>query len=239
MCIIPVYSIHISALTQVCGGINKGLLIEAKDALEKRSFQGTSLYLGIANTAPYGMDINKVAADTTIGTKHMRNILKLQGYFEGNKQNGLRYQGKYYETDSHMSVPFITEYDALHFLFDFYPLKINVKGIEDTTAASLMNKCKKHYSYASKQLGYKVNPDEDLINWLGHDLLLKKQYEKTKLLFEYYLKSCPENAAAPEFMGDYYQAINDKENAIAYFVKSLTIKENTEIRKKLEKVQGK
>lgn len=83
-----------------------------------------------------------------------------------------------------MSVPFITEYDALRFLFDFYPLKINAKEIEDNTAASLINKCKKHYSYASKQMGYKVNPDEDLINELGHDLLNKKQYKKTKLLFE-------------------------------------------------------
>lgn len=215
------------------------LLIEAKDALEKRNFQGTSLYLGIANTAPFDMDISKVPADTTTGTKHMRNILKLQGYFENNKQNGLRYQGKYYETDSHMSVPFITEYDALHFLFNFYPLKINGKDIDDTTATSLINKCKNHYSYASKQMGYKVSPDEDLINWLGHDFLGKKQYEKAKLLFEYYLESCPESAAAHEFMGDYYQAINDTKNAIAYFVKSLTINENAGIRKKLEKIQGK
>lgn len=215
------------------------LLIEAKDALEKRNFQGTSLYLGIANTAPFGMNISQVLADTATGTNHMRNILKLQGYFENNKQNGLRYQGKYYETDSHMSVPFIAEYDALHFLFNFYPLKINGKDIDDTTAAYLINKCKNHYSYASKQLGYKVNPDEDLINWLGYDFLDKKQYEKAKLLFEYYLESCPESAAAYGFMGDYYQAINDTKNAIAYFVKSLIIKENAEIRKKLEKIQGK
>ena len=96
---------------------NQTLLKEAKSALEKRNFQGTSLYLGIAKTAEESMDMNKILADTTNGTKHMRNILKLQGYFESNKQNGLRYQGKYYETDSHMSVPFITEYDALHFLF--------------------------------------------------------------------------------------------------------------------------
>lgn len=54
-----------------------------------------------------------------------------------------------------------------------------------------------------------------------------------------YLESCPESAAAHESMGDYYQAINDTKNAISYFVKSLTIKENAEIRRKLEKIQGK
>ena len=94
------------------------LLLEVKDALEKRKFQGTSLYLGFANTSPYGNDLTKVRADTSIDTKHMRSILKLQSYFENNKQNGLKYSGKYYETDSHMSVPFITTYDALRFLFD-------------------------------------------------------------------------------------------------------------------------
>jgi hypothetical protein len=47
----------------------------------------------------------------------MRSILKLQSYFENNKQNGLKYRGKYYKEDSHMSVPFIAEYEALHFIF--------------------------------------------------------------------------------------------------------------------------
>jgi len=210
------------------------LLTEAKNALEKRNFEGTSLYLGVANTAPTDMDINKLPTDTAIGTIHMRNILKLQGYFEKNKQNGLRYKGKYYESDSHMSVPFITAYDGLRFLFDFYPLKINVKEAEHNTATQLINKLKNHYSNASKQLGYKVNPDEDMINELGHDLLQIKQYDKAKFLFEYYLESCPESAVANEYLGDYYQAINDTKNAIAYFKKSLTIKESPGIRKKLE-----
>ncbi|WP_324676968.1 alpha/beta hydrolase [Hymenobacter sp. GOD-10R] len=96
---------------------NQTLLKETKLALEKRNFQGTALYLGIANTADKSMDIDKVLADTTDDTIHMRNALKLQSYFENNKQNGLKYQGKYYKDDSHMSVPFITEYDALHFIF--------------------------------------------------------------------------------------------------------------------------
>jgi predicted alpha/beta superfamily hydrolase len=96
---------------------NQSLLKETKLALEKRSFQGISLYLGIANTAEKNMDIQKVLTDTTEETMHMRSILKLQSFFENNKQNGLKYQGKYFKDESHMSVPFITEYEALHFIF--------------------------------------------------------------------------------------------------------------------------
>ena len=95
---------------------NQTLLKETKWALEKRSFQGISLYLGIANTAD-NMDMQQVLTDTTDDTMHMRSVLTLQRYFEKNKQNGLKYQGKYYKDDSHMSVPFITEYEALHFIF--------------------------------------------------------------------------------------------------------------------------
>ncbi|HEX8327401.1 MAG TPA: alpha/beta hydrolase-fold protein [Hymenobacter sp.] len=100
---------------------NQTLLKETKLALEKRNFQGISLYLGIANTAEKGMNINMVRTDTTKETMHMRSILKLQSYFEMNKQNGLKCLGKYYKDDSHMSVPLITEYDALRFIFNDGP----------------------------------------------------------------------------------------------------------------------
>jgi predicted alpha/beta superfamily hydrolase len=93
------------------------LLKEAKRALETRRFDGTSLYLGIAHTADEGVAVTAVLTDTTAATRHMRSVLALQHYFEGNPHNGLKYRGKYYSTDTHMSVPFIAEYDALRFLF--------------------------------------------------------------------------------------------------------------------------
>ena len=96
---------------------NQTLLKETKRALETRSFQGKSLYLGIANTMEKGMDLPNVRTDTSKETLHMRSVLTLQHYLESNKQNGLKYQGNYYQDESHMSVPFITEYDALRFLF--------------------------------------------------------------------------------------------------------------------------
>ena len=55
---------------------NQTLLKETKMALEKRNFQGTALYLGIANTADKDMTISSIVADTTNDTMHMRSILK-------------------------------------------------------------------------------------------------------------------------------------------------------------------
>ncbi|GAB2470876.1 hypothetical protein GCM10011375_38460 [Hymenobacter qilianensis] len=218
---------------------NQALLKETKRALEKRHFAGTALYLGFANTVDDDILLNNIHADTTFDTKHLRSILTLQSYLEKNKQNGLNYTGKYYENDSHMSVPLIAVYDALHFLFNFYPIKINVKEENNPDPTYLVNKIKSHYAYASKQMGYKVFPAEELLNWNGHNALNKKQYEKAKRLFDYYLAIYPEIAAANACMGDYYQAINETKNALAYFEKSLAIQENAAIRKKVEKMQGK
>lgn len=96
---------------------NQTLLKEAKVALETRSFPGKSLYLGIANTMEKGLDLTTIRTDTSKETLHMRSVLQLQHYLESNQQNGLKYQGKYYPDESHMSVPFITEFEALRFLF--------------------------------------------------------------------------------------------------------------------------
>jgi predicted alpha/beta superfamily hydrolase len=97
------------------------LLKETKQALETRRFTGKPLYLGIAHTADEGLDVKTVLTDTSVATLHMRSVLALQRYLEHNTQNRLKYRGKYYPADSHMSVPLITEYEALRFLFGAEP----------------------------------------------------------------------------------------------------------------------
>jgi predicted alpha/beta superfamily hydrolase len=89
---------------------------KTKRALATRRFAGTSLYLGIAHTADERLDVKAVLTDTTAATLHMRSGLALPRYFEHKLQNGLKYRGRYYPEDSHMSVLLITEYEALLFL---------------------------------------------------------------------------------------------------------------------------
>jgi len=62
----------------------------------EKNFAGTTLYLGIANTMSEGMDIQKVQADTLTETRHIRSILNLDKQITSQKQNGLRYESKYY-----------------------------------------------------------------------------------------------------------------------------------------------
>lgn len=214
------------------------LLKQTKQFLAGTTFKGTSLFLGIANTMEDGMTIDQVMHDTTITTKHIRSILTLKEYFENNAQNGLKYKGKYYHEDTHGSVPLITEYDALHFLFDFYPLKLSFKDYTDTSAA-LADKFENHFSNVSQHMGYNISAPENIMNGMGYEALSSKQFNKAERFFSYNVSHYPESANVHDSMGDYYEAVGDTAKAIQCFEKALAINENTGTRKKLDKLLGK
>ncbi|WP_316751682.1 alpha/beta hydrolase-fold protein [Pedobacter gandavensis] len=208
------------------------LLNTTQKALKEKNFSGTTLYLGIANTLREGMDITRVRSDTTKGTRHIRSILNLDQYIKEQKENGLRYDSKYYSNEDHGSVPLITEYDALRFIFNKYSFKLSPKDLTDPTV-DLVNKFEKHYQEVSKLLGYKVSPPEEVINNLGCDFLRQKQYAKAEGLLRINVDNYPESYNVYDSYGDYFNATGDKSKAIEYFKKSLSIKENPMSRGKL------
>jgi uncharacterized protein len=217
---------------------NQRLLKESKKLLATNKFDRKSLFLGIANTMEDGMDLQKVRLDTSEDTRHIRSILELRTALEANKQNRLKAQSKYYENDTHSSAPLITEYDALHFIFDYYPLKISAKDEADTTNF-LANKYEKHYANISKQLGYSVKPSENDINSMGYQALGAKQLKKAESLFKLNVANYPKSFNVYDSYGDLLIKKGDTTHAIDNFKKSLAIKETAETRKKLDKLLGK
>lgn len=216
---------------------NQKLMKQAQKVLAEKRFEGKSLYLGIANTMDKDMDIKKVPKDTTLNTHIIRPILALHTSFEQNKRNGIKYKGKYYADDTHSSVPLITTYDALRFIFDFYPLKLTMKDYTDSTV-DLADKYQKHFIKISKQIGYTVKPDEAEMNYTGYDFLDQKHFSKAKSFFKINIDNYPGSFNVYSSMGDYYIAIDDKTKAIEFYTKALTIKEHPSTRKKLDKLKA-
>lgn len=213
------------------------LLNTTKKTLREKNFSGTTLYLGIANTLREGMDITTVHSDTTKGSRHIRSILILDQNIKEEKENGLRYESKYYSNDDHGSVPLITAYDALRFIFHKYRFKLTPKDLTDTTI-NLASKFEKHYQGVSKLLGYKLSPPEDVINELGADCLQRKQYARAEGLFKINIANYPDSYQVYDSYGDYFLAMGDKSKAIEYFKKSLSIKETPTARKKLDTISS-
>ncbi len=94
------------------------ILNEARLAFRNNSFAGTSLFIGIANTLPKGINIEEVKDDASGPTNHIRSVLALADILENNPGNGLKWDYKYYPDKDHGSVAAQGINDGLRFLFD-------------------------------------------------------------------------------------------------------------------------
>lgn len=217
----------------------KKLLSQANEVMKQKKFEGKSLFLGIANTMPAEMDTLRVRKDTSGLTGHIRSILELKNVLQQNPANGLNWNYKYYNGDSHGSVPLIAEYDGLHFLFSFYnfPQGFEAMLMDRNTKIDIGTAFSKHYADISKRLGYIILPPEDMLNELGYYYLQAHIPGNAYSVFDLNIKNYPDSFSVYNSMGDYYDNQKNKAKAIEYYAMSLKIKENPDTRKKLDKLQ--
>jgi hypothetical protein len=150
----------------------------------------------------------------------------------------LKSKSKYYSSDDHGSVPLIAEYDALHFIFDFYPIKLSMDEYMKMNK-EVISKIEKHYADASKHLGYTVKIPEDMVNALGYQQLAEKNLDMAEYLFKLNIENYPSSANTFDSLGDLYDAKGDKEKAILNYKKAMAIKIMPETKVKLEKLEQK
>lgn len=205
--------------------------------LKEKKYDGIRLYLGIANTMPAGMTLDKMQKDTSSDTRHIRSIFAMDKFIKANPQNGLKFGSKYYPDDDHGSVPLVSEYDGLRFIFNYYKLKFFPQDFTDSSSA-LAARIATHYETVSKEFGYKVSPPEMLVNSLGYNSLGLKQYQKAAALFQLNISSYPKSANAYDSYGDLLAAKNDTAKAIASYQQALAIKDNADTKQKLLAMQG-
>jgi predicted alpha/beta superfamily hydrolase len=205
--------------------------------LAEKNYNGTRLYVGIANTMPEGMTLEKMKKDTSSDTRHIRSIFELDKFLKAHPQNGLKYASKYYSDDNHGSVPFASEYDGLRFIFDYYRLNLTGKDFSDTSAA-LVTKLKDHYDMVSKEMGYKVSPPELNINSLGYYEMNNGHFTKAAALFKMNIDNYPKSNNVYDSYGDLMAAEKDTVNAIVNYKKALAIQENKYTKQKLNALEG-
>lgn len=220
---------------------NHAVLKQTEAILKQKSFKGRSLFLAIANTMANGMDTLRVRKDTAHINLHIRAILKLTDNLKAHPSNNLKWAFKYYPNDSHFSVPPIAEYDGLRFIFAsnkfsndqpvpvFFDTTYTVDGLKKLIVA--------HYKLLSREMGYPVSPSESMINMLGYSFLQEKDYGRSRMFFQLNIDYYPQSFNVYDSMGDNYLAVNEKAKAITYFKKALTLKNSSEIKEKLDKLE--
>jgi tetratricopeptide (TPR) repeat protein len=149
--------------------------------------------------------------------------------------SGLHWQWKYYEEDDHASVPFIAEYDAFRFIFKDYKLNIFAKLNDSTFNAD--SAIVEHFKNLSKQMGYDILPPEMLINNLGYFYLREKSTDKAYRFFEMNIRNYPKSMNVFDSMGDYYVAGGNKQKAIEYYTKALSMGGSEQTKHKLKELE--
>ena len=213
-------------------------LAATEKKLAEKNYDGTRLFVGIANTMPDGMKLAKMKKDTSSETRHIRSIFELDNFLRSHPQNGLKYASRYYENDNHGSVPLASEYDGLRFIFDYYRLNITGKDFTDTSAALAM-KLKNHYEMVSKEMGYKISPPESNLNFLGYAAMNSKNFSKAAALFKMNIENYPNSGNVYDSYADLLVEEKDTVNAIVNYKKALAIQDNAYTKQKLNALEGK
>lgn len=216
---------------------NEKYLTNTITKLPKQNMNGKRLFIGTANTLPKGMELSLLKNDTSFETQHIRSIFKLDEFLTANT-NGLIYGSKYYENETHNTVPLISKYDGLRFIFDFYLLDVTEKDFTNSTD-SIASKLRTHYANVSEKMGYMNAAPEALIKYFAYEALGKQHYNKAKALFELNIDWYPESSNVYDSYADYYLAQKDTANAVTNYQKALLINDNAETRSKLSGLTAK
>ena len=221
---------------------NQGTLNEAKKKIAEVDFKNKSLFVGVANTLPPGMDLVQAKKDTTKETFHYRSILDFVESTEEHKENGLTLSWKYYPEDDHGSVPLISEYDALRSIFswyrfdkmaDFYDPQYNPEPEE------MIAIIEEHYSTLTDKFGYEVLPDEVLVNSLGYGFMSDGKLKLSEAAFDLNIKNYPKSFNVYDSKGDYYLAAKDSIKALELFEKAIEISPNEFSQEKADMLKSK
>jgi len=189
---------------------NKKLLKQSKKLLAQNDFTGTSFYLSIANQGYSDTD----------SIKDNASAFELAKYMDSVKNKTLTYRWHYYEDDNHGSVPFISEYDGLRFILDFYNPRLPYTKFRDPSY-NVDSFMVTHFANVSKQMGYTVPPPESLMNWLAYLFIMEKQYDKAYKLMKINIENFPESFNTYDSMGELLILKGDTVEAINNFEKSL------------------
>jgi len=212
-------------------------------SLKGKDLKNKNLFIGIANTATYGSDLESIKNDTIGANKYVRYSLKLVDQID-NLDTDLKMQWKYYENDTHGSTAFLSQNDGFRFFYSWFEFKKeqnyrNKYFVPESNDDRFANLTKNHFENVSEKLGYDFKPEQDwLSGYAGSLNSFQKQpdqaIETYKLNIDYY----PNSSSAYKDLADFYLLQKDTISAKKYYIKTLELNDNLEVKETLKKLEN-
>ncbi len=217
---------------------NQKPLDQARETIKDSKFENKSLYIAAANTLNGEMDYQTALEDTSTRSLHLRAIVEFSELAESNKD--LVTKWKYYDDESHGSVPTIAEHHAFRFLFSWFEFKhwSEFFAAEPTlTGDELVQLIMSHHEGISDEMGHPSYPREYEVNRLAYMYLDQKDYGRAFPFFNLNLKLYPNSANAYDSMAEYYRSVSETGKAIEHYARSLELGGVSGTKERLEELK--
>ena len=169
-----------------------------------------SLYISSANSP-------KILDNTP--TKMRRAIRKFVKTLDAARSNNLRLGIQYFDSEDHGSVPLLSLYHGLLFVFDGF----KHVGVESLSAM------KTRLHRLSKRWDTDLLPSEGQVNNMGYMMLYRvKDVKKAIEFFEHNISNFPKSANGYDSLAEAYMVKGDNAQAIRYYKRSLKLDPNNE-----------
>ncbi|WP_047546178.1 alpha/beta hydrolase-fold protein [Psychroserpens sp. Hel_I_66] len=215
---------------------------DVTDKLSSETYTNKSLYISISNPLPPDTekDLEALIKDQSMNTEGLRALHRFSTTISEAGKSPLNFKYKYYENEDHGTIPLISIYDGMRFLYPWYKMSgklVDVIQNPDTSTEALKKAFDTRFDMLSNKLGYQVSPEEEMLNNLG-SMFMSNSPEKSLGFLEMAIEYYPNNANGYEGMSDYYESQNDIKNAIVYAEKAFAISGSEDHKSKLEKLKN-
>lgn len=154
----------------------------------------------------------------TIGNEpRLQNGVDTLNIYLRESSSSIKWKYQRYEEENHHSVPFISWYDGLTFIFEDWAL---IKSFSSRDSLDM------HFANLSKKLGFEIMPIEEIVLDFGLNQLYSStstSKNETISLFIENAKRHPDSSIAFECLAEAYLLNGDKKNAIENYKKALKL----------------
>jgi len=207
------------------------------DTLRNVNLESENLYVATARTLPTFIDSHMVQADTSEIVKLTKSIIKFPEIADSENWK-INYLIKHYPKENHFSVPYISTFESMKFFYDYYAFEEMIDYYHPSMKdrSDLVERLDLHYQEVSKLLGYTVIPMESYINTWAFGM---SNFDRSDLaidLFDYNIKLYPNHSTVYNSKGTFLQQQGNNKAAIEMFKKSLKLKGDEGIQKRLDEL---
>jgi len=185
------------------------------DNLIMTMFGEEAMVAKLVNKSFYiGLSSRKTGVDSTM--PEVEAIFKIKEILQTSEAPGLRWRFDTYRGETHISVPFQTEIDGLHFIFESY--RVDVEN-NDQQAESL----RKHFKKFSDEIHVAFPPPEETVIGAGEMFIGRKEYEKALACYLLNIDNYPKNPFNYIRAGDVLGKMGELKKAQSYYEQALVL----------------